>query len=311
MSTPHSPFQRLLQQTSEVANQDPRAAFAELDSLFGKSSSADEVQQLCAFAANLGGAVLGNFEETQELLDRMLAHPGLEDPDASGVRRSILRAKAVLFDVAGESEQAEALREQGVTNASEQCRLSIMTAQTFAARQLPQKAVAHLKKCAALCQELAADDPIVGQVTTIAVNLVRVAEQQTNRAHDLLLAASSAAMESLQRAEGWQNQHMAYFQRARAQLHVGNPTAALVAVQRMMALEQEHEADSFFCFQSAQLACRAQLIRGQVKVAKGALQACRDLAAGVQNPDWKRQCGPALKELEQSYATMTERSGQL
>ncbi|MFW5845274.1 MAG: hypothetical protein ACOCXJ_03515, partial [Planctomycetota bacterium] len=255
-----SPFQRMLQQTGELANKQPDAAWERFDELSGKVSSPTELMHLAGFIANLGAAVLKRDAPTVERLEGLLTHPHV-DPTT---RRSVLRAMAVVLYCAGEEERASRCREEGVTNATEQCRLAIMTAQTLVARQQTHAAVPHLKRCAALVQELAADDDIVVQVANIGANVLRLAERQAVRARELLLAASGAVQESMGRHPDWRQQHMGLFQRAKAQLHAGNPTQALNGVQAMMRLENEHDADAFFRFQSAALACRGQLLRGQV-----------------------------------------------
>jgi hypothetical protein len=299
----------MLQQAGNLANNDPAAAWQQLEELSGKTTTAQEVMHLAGFAANLGSAVLRRDADTIAFLDRLLGHPFAESD--AGLYRSILRAKAVIHHCADEEEQAEACKAKGVTNATEQCRLAIMCAQTLVARQQANRAIPFLKQSSALCQELADDDEIVQQVATIAANVLRLAETQHARARELLLASSSAVNEALARHPQWQHRHMGLFQRAKAQILAGNPNQALNAVQRMMALEQEHGAEAYLRFQTASLACRAQLLRGQVKIANGAFQACKHLAVEVGDQQQRQQLDKAIEELAQQLAEQRDRSNTL
>jgi len=65
-----------------------------------------------------------------------------------------------------------------------------------------------------------------------------------------------------------------------------------------MDLEDSHEAGAMERFATANLACRAQAIRGQFKIAAGALEACQDFAKRVEHPEQSKQVAASLKELE-------------
>ena len=49
-----TPFERLLQETSQQAARDPDGAFSRLEELYGKSTTEQDVVMLGAFAVNLG-----------------------------------------------------------------------------------------------------------------------------------------------------------------------------------------------------------------------------------------------------------------
>jgi hypothetical protein len=51
-------------------------------------------------------------------------------------------------------------------------------------------------------------------------------------------------------------------------------------------------------FFTAALACRAQHLRGQDRVAQGALEACRDFAKRIEAADQQAAVQPLLKDLE-------------
>lgn len=278
MTTP-TPFQRLLQEAGRRAAKDPQGAYAQLDELYGKTLTAEDVLQLGAFAVHLGVAVLGRFAETEAFQRRLLAHPATA-PDPL-VRRSLLRGLAVLLRVAGRSEDAAAAAAEGATDDAERCRLSVLTGQTLAARGRAREAAQLLREADPLLAALSGEEEIVKQAAPIGANLALAAEGRLREAQELLRAAT-ATMVAATTKQAWRLRHRALFQQGRGELLCGDPGAALAAVNAMMALEDAHDAGPVERFFTAMLACRAQLVRGQRKIAAAAFEACRDFAARAE-----------------------------
>lgn len=291
-----TPFQRLLQESVVLANRDPNAAFAKLDELFGKSLTEEDVLSLGSFSVHLGATGLGRFGDTANFQARLLSHPALV-PD-SPVARSLWRGMAVVQRCAGKHAEADEAEQKGVTNDSDRCRLAVMTAQTLAVRGRANESVTHLRKAALLARDLDPKDEVVVQVATVAGNLLRLAEPQVKLAQELLLAAAAASSAALTHAGDWRVAHKAWFQHGQAYLLAAKPTQALRCVQAMMDLEDRHQAGPFERFATANLACRAQAIRGQFKIAGGALEACQDFAKRIEQPEQAKQVQTALTELE-------------
>jgi len=63
-----------------------------------------------------------------------------------------------------------------------------------------------------------------------------------------------------------------------------------------MALEKRSPADDEARFHTASLACRAQMVRGQFKIAGGALGACRKLLDAMDEPT-RESCQASVDEL--------------
>jgi hypothetical protein len=74
----------------------------------------------------------------------------------------------------------------------------------------------------------------------------------------------------------------------------------------MMELEDRHEAGPAERFATANLACRSQVIRGQLKIANGALEACQDFAKRIEHPEQAQHIQASLKELEEFVANARE-----
>ena len=280
----------------QLANRDPQAAFARLDELYGKSLTEEDVLALGSFSVHLGATGLGRFADTAAFQTRLLNHPALR-PD-SPVARSLWRGMAVAQRCAGKHAEADEAEKNGVTSDSDRCRLAVMTAQTLAVRGRANESVTHLRKAALLARELDPKDEVVLQVATVAGNLLRLAEPQVRLAQELLLAAAAASSAALTHAGDWRVAHKAWFQHGQAYLLAAKPTQALRCVQAMMDLEDRHEAGAFERFATANLACRAQAIRGQFKIAGGALEACQDFAKRIEQPDHAKQVQASLAELE-------------
>jgi hypothetical protein len=289
-----SPFQRLLQEVSKTARSSPAEAFVQLDELYGKTTTDADVLHLGAFATNLGGAALGRWDETIVLVQRCLDHSAVA-PD-SAVARSLHRALAVLFTCSDRPADAAKEIRAGITTPSEECRFSGAAAQTLLARNRAQEALVHLAQAARLCRDLPPTDEVVATTAGIAANLLRVAEPQCLLAHELLLAATEASMASSGRSEDWKIRHKTMFHHGKAWLLAGNPMRALVLVQQMMETEETNDAGPVERFYSANLACRAQAMRGQFKVAAGALGACRDFTKEAEQLG--EPLGPALEDLQ-------------
>jgi len=291
-----TPFQRLLQDSVQLANRDPNAAFATLDELFGKSLTEEDILSLGSFAVHLGATGLGRWSDTAAFQARLLGHPALK-PD-SAIARSLWRGMAVVQRCAGKHAEADEAERNGVTSDSDRCRLAVMIAQTLAVRGRANESVAHLRKAALLAGGLDPKDDVLVQVATVAANLLRLAEPQVKLTQELLLAAAAASSAALMHAGDWRVAHKAWFQHGQAYLLAAKPTQALRCVQAMMELEDGHEAGAMERFATASLACRAQAIRGQFKIAGGALEACQDFAKRIDQPEQAKQAQAALKDLE-------------
>jgi hypothetical protein len=299
-----TPFQRLLQENVMLANRDPAAAFARLDELFGKSLTEEDVLALGSFSVHLGATGLGRFADTAAFQTRLLAHPALRAD--SPVARSLWRGMAVVQRCAGKHPEADEAEKNGVTNDSDRCRLAVMTAQTLAVRGRANESVSHLRKAAQLAQNLDPKDEVVAQVATVASNLLRLAEPQVRLGQEMLLAAAAANSAALTRAADWRVAHKAWFQQGIAYLLAARPTNALRCVQAMMDLEDGHDAGPIERFTTASLACRAQAIRGQPKIAAGALEACQDFAKRIEQPEQAQHIKTALADLEQFVKQLGE-----
>jgi tetratricopeptide (TPR) repeat protein len=303
-----TPFQRLLQDSVQLANRDPQAAFARLDELFGKSLTAEDVLALASFSVHLGASGLGRFAETAAFQQRLLDHPALTTGTTSvaNITRSLWRGLAVVHRCAGKHAEADEAEQHGVGNDSDRCRLAVMTAQTLAVRGRANDAVAHLRKAALLARDLDPKDEVVVQVATVAGNLLRLAEPQVKLAQELLLAAAAASSAALTHAGDWRVAHKAWFQHGQAYLLAARPTQALRCVQAMMELEDRHDAGPFERFATASLACRAQAVRGQLKIASGALEACQYFVKRIEHAEQAKQAQAALTELETFVAQARE-----
>lgn len=293
-------FQRLLQDSVQLANRDPNAAFAKLEELFGKSMTEEDVLSLGSFAVHLGATGLGRWSDTAAFQARLLSHPALKADSA--IARSLWRGLAVVQRCAGKHAEADEAEQNGVTSDSDRCRLAVMIAQTLAVRGRANDSVSHLRKAALLARDLDPKDEVVVQVATVAGNLLRLAEPQVKLAQELMLAAAAASSAALTHAGDWRVAHKAWFQHGQAYLLAAKPTQALRCVQAMMDLEDRHEAGPFERFATASLACRAQAIRGQFKIANGALEACQDFAKRIDQPEQSKQVQHALKDLESFVA---------
>ncbi|HEX3131973.1 MAG TPA: hypothetical protein VHX44_00150 [Planctomycetota bacterium] len=289
-------FQRLLQDSVQLANRDPNAAFVKLEELFGKSMTEEDVLSLGSFAVHLGATGLGRWSDTAAFQARLLSHPALKADSA--IARSLWRGLALIQRCAGKHAEADEAEQNGVASDSDRCRLAVMIAQTLAVRGRANESVAHLRKAALLARDLDPKDEVVVQVATVAGNLLRLAEPQVKLAQELLLAAAAASSAALTHAGDWRVAHKAWFQHGQAYLLAAKPTQALRCVQAMMDLEDRHEAGAMERFATASLACRAQAIRGQFKIANGALEACQDFAKRIDQPEQSQQVQNALKDLE-------------
>ena len=300
-----TPFQRLLQDSVQLANRDPNGAFARLDDLYGKSLTAEDVLALGSFSVHLGATGLGRWAETAAFQARLLSHPALVTD--SPIARSLWRGMAVVQRCAGRHAEADEAEKNGVTTDSDRCRLAVMTAQTLAVRGRANESVGHLRKAALLTRDLDPKDEVVVQVATVAGNLLRLAEPQVKLAQELMLAAAAASSAALTHAGDWRVAHKAWFQHGQAYLLAAKPTHALRCVQAMMELEDRHDAGAMERFATASLACRAQAIRGQFKIANGALEACQDFAKRIDQPEQQvKQVQAALQDLEAFVAAARE-----
>ncbi|MDA3960217.1 MAG: hypothetical protein PF961_05470 [Planctomycetota bacterium] len=274
-----SPFERMLQQASEQAQQDPAAAFSACEQLFNKSLTDLDVRHLSAFAAHLGGSALGRFDDTVAFLQRCLEHPALEaDGDTEA---SIWRAIAVVATAAGKQELAEQAIGNGVRNATERARVAILSAQALVARRRLADCVPHLLEARALLDDVPDDNELRQQTATIAMAIGQLAEKQLSQASDALQAATATTRAAMAGGD-WDSLHKCLFHEARALILAGRPAQALNVVQTMMALERKHKAGPEAQFHTAALAAKAQIVRGQFKIATGALKAAKGLAGKIE-----------------------------
>ena len=96
------------------------------------------------------------------------------------------------------------------------------------------------------------------------------------QAKDLLLASARTLVAAA--GTDWHRQHRAHYHLGRAHLQAGDPSSTLAQVSELMTIEDAHGAGPVERFFTAALACRAQIVRGQKKVAAAAFEACQDYA---------------------------------
>lgn len=269
-------FDRLVQEVSKQAATDPLGAFGRLDELFGKSTTAEDVLKLGAFAVHLGCAGLDRAAEAEAFQRRLLQHPAIADNDF--VRRSLLRGLVVAMRLQGKGEEATSAMAQGVTSTAERARLAMLTAQTFAARGRFADAATYLSEAEPLLIGLDSSEDIVAQAAQIAGNLIRAAEGQLRQAGALMHGAARVLVSTTAHQE-WRLRHQALYHRGRVHLLTGEPSLTLGVVQELMTIEDANQAGPVERFFTASLACRAQVHRGMAKVAAAALEACRDFAS--------------------------------
>lgn len=294
-----TPFQRLLQEVGKDARTDPVAAFARLEEIWGKTTTDQELVQYGAFATNLGVAALGRMPDTERLLRRCLEHPAVAADGPS--RRSLRRALGVTLLCMDRREESDRERRAGIASPADECRFASAAAQLLLARNRAGDAVTYLARAAALCAEVPPTEDVLSQVAGIASNVLRLAEPQCLLSHELLTTAAEAAAAATARADDWRVRHRALFHRGKAWLVAGNPTRALASVQEMMRLEGANEAGPVERFYSANLACRAQAVRGQPKVAAAAMGACQRFATQAEAAG--EPMGPAVEDLERFVAS--------
>jgi len=291
-----SPFERMLQEVGELAAREPDAAFDRLGELYGKSLTDLDVRHLGALAAHIGGTVLGRFDDSAEFIDRCLEHDALDAGEESW--RSLQRALAVLHSCRGDDALAQAAYDAGVQNDSDRCRVAIMIVQMLVARRRHKEALEHLDRARELTADLDADDEVIEQVAAIGANVLRFAEGHLRQARSLLRGAAETLGEASRRSADCRQRHLGCYHRGRAALQLGRPAETLAIVQEMMALESAEDADANQRFYSASLACGAQIMRAQFKIAAAALGACQHFAEAVADSER----GPLLRivaELEQ------------
>lgn len=293
--TTKTPFDRLLNEVSEQAAKEPLAAFGRLQECYNKSLTDADVQRLCSLAANLGGAGLGRWDDTTTFLSTLLDHPALEQ--GSATEGSIWRALAVMHRCARRPEEAQQAFNNGVRNESDHARTELMTAQMLTSRGRSAEAVGPLTACAELLDKVPANDEVRPQAAALAAGMTRMAEQALVQARALVLASSKVVVESTKVADDWNVKHQALYGQANASILGGLPRQALEIVAQLMEMEESNDAEAGHRFFTASLACRAQLLRGQLRVAAGALEACEDFAKRVENPELKEQAEVTLKNL--------------
>jgi tetratricopeptide (TPR) repeat protein len=291
-----TPFQRRLQEVSEEAKSDPRSAFNQLEALYGQSLTSQDVQALFTFATHLGATVLGNLTATAAFLHKCLEHPALE-PDSEELA-SLQRARLVVALCMRDEKTAAEARAAGVRHAGEEARSQALAAQALIARLHFPQATKHLE--AAQEALLANEDPQQAMtVGSLAVNLAATAQQMLGQMQQTVLTITALAEDGFSVDEQWQNQHQIMHLRGRAFWQCGKIGAALEQVQRMLALEETHDAGPAQRFLSASLACLCQMARGQKKIAAGAFQACESFMHDLSDDKERATCERLLEEVKQ------------
>lgn len=288
-----TPFDRLLQQTSEQAATDPAAAFSSLDALYGKAQEDLDVRRLGAMAAHIGGGALGRFKETETFLRRCLEHQAVADGGETAL--SLQRALGVVVVCSGRKDDGEAILANAITSPAERARIDALIAQSLTARGRIAAARGYLEQAASGSQALDANDETIAQIATIAASIGQIAETRLQQARDL---ACTAADTALLGARTWQQRHRLGSNRGHALVLAGRPAEALQVVQELMAIERDHQAGPDYQLFSAALAAQAQTARGQFKVAKAARAACDDLMAMVADPRLKALAGKRLEVID-------------
>lgn len=302
---PSAPFEQLMTQAREQAAVDPLAVWNRLEELVDKILTSRDVRDLAALAAHLGGGGLGRWDETIAFLRRMLDHEALEAEGDDW--RSIQRALCVVATGAGDNELANGALARGVATDAERCRVAALCAQTLAARQRLHEAAPHLAQAGELVSSLAANDEVVGQLALIANGITQLAEKRLRGDQECLLRATGALRAALERASDWNDRHKAMYQQAKAEALAGRPAQALAIVQEMMAFEEAVEAGPEPRFHTASLAARAQLVRGQFKIARAALRAARSFAEQLEGQLRQRMeahCDELAAEIDAAVASV-------
>ncbi len=295
-----SPADRLLNEVQTLAKDAPAQALARLDEVLGKTTEEREIQAVAALGANLAGSVLAQWDAGLALMERCLVHPALGPQ--SPVRRSVWRAKAVLLLGQGRKDLSTHALDQGASTPAERCRFHGMAAQTLAARSRFPEATTQLRLASDLAAGVPTGDEVVTQTAMIATNLLRMADGTAHVMKRLMLAATAALQSSMGRSDDWRARHRAWFHLGRAELQAGHAARSLAVVQQLMTLEDTHNAGPGERFHTAALACRAQTVRTQFRVAAAAFEACQDFCQRIDAGPARQEAESALRELEQFMA---------
>jgi tetratricopeptide (TPR) repeat protein len=295
-----TPFDRLLAEVSQQAQKEPLSAFGRLQECYNKSLTDMDVRHLGAFTANLGGSGLGRFDDAITFIETLLDHPALEQ--GGDTEHSLWRAIACLQRCAKREVPAAEAMAKGARNANERARVEALSAQMLAARGRAPEAIPMLEAALALIPDCDNEDNKV-QIAQIVYGISAIAEQNLNVFQKLLSAASSVGYATQEDSEKWRNRHKSAYHRGNAHVMCGEPREALNQVQAMMKLEEEHAPDvvALERFFTAILACRAQILRGQFRVATGAYEAATDFARRVEDNQEKKLCDKALNELRPQF----------
>ena len=288
-----TPFDRLLSEVGTQAQKEPLAAFGRLQECYNKSLTDMDVRRLSALAANLGGSGLGRFDDAITFIETLLDHPALDG--GGDTEHSLWRAIACLQRCAKREVPAAEAMAKGARNANERARVEALSAQMLAARSRAPEALPMLEAALALIPDIDDEETLV-QIAQIAFGISSMAEQGVAASQRLLSASSSLSHATLLDSPKWRNRHKSAYHRGNAHILCGEPREALIQVQTMMELEDEHseevlDVERFF---TAILACRAQLLRGQIRVASGAYEAASDFARRVEGEEEKTLCEQAL-----------------
>ncbi len=303
-----TPFDRLLAEVSEQAQKEPLAAFGRLQECYNKSLTDMDVRHLGAFTANLGGSGLGRFDDAITFIETLLDHPALEE--GGDTEHSLWRAIACLQRCAKREVPASEAMAKGARNANERARVEALSAQMLASRGRAPEAMPMLEAALGLVPDCDDEETLV-QIAQIAYGISAIAEQNLKTSQKLLTAASSVGYATQLSSSKWRNRHKSAYHRGNAHIMCGEPREALSQVQAMMKLEEEHQADVYDLerFFTAILACRAQILRGQFRVATGAYEAATDFARRVEDEQEKKLCDQALAELRPTFERYKESLG--
>jgi hypothetical protein len=306
-----TPFDRLLGEVARQAQQEPLAAFGRLQECYNKSLTDQDVRNLGGFAANIGGTVLGRWDDAITFIQSLFDHPALEAEGETA--RSLWRALACLQHCAGHPEAVAEAVEKGVQTDAERVRVSVLTAQMLSARARSAEAIPLLQEVADNMDQVPEGDEVRIQAAQVAIAVSNMAEQQLAMARELILASSSVGVAALTTSPRWQERHRSLYQRGHAFVLAGKPREALDVVASLMAVEEEAgdnvgDLERFF---TASLACRAQVLRGQMRVAAAAHEACTDYAGRIVEPQLKQMVDPVLAGLTkvlQNYGVLATES---
>ncbi len=293
-------FTHAMHEISQRGRLDPAGAFAACGDLLAKTSSPAGVLHLAQAVMPLACAGLNQPQRAAEFIDRCLAHPAAAEAQTA---RGLHRCLSVVAELRRDLGTAAHERALGIGTPADDCRLAVLAAQLFVACNRRSEALHHLRRAAALVRDLPPGDAAAAVVESVAAEIADAAQTQARDLHALVEAAAAANLAATNRHADWRQRHLAWHHYGLALLTSGQPTKALAAVARLIELENLHASGPAQRFLSANLACRAQAMRGQFRIAAQAGEACRAFAAAAMREGAvPADLGPALDDLERYVA---------